>query len=1216
MIHRLSSLRIPLFLLCFLLPLLLSVSQSNAEIETPHEILETHIPNETPTVMVEEGVSSYTVAYPRLLWHTNSNCQGGPNLTAERQAAAPEDPELISRMFVSGGDIRVLLEKNDPRPPAECNPYKIHSNLVGDDDYVYWADDTGLVRQSTQANANDEPELVSSAIKSTHNSNQVLLAITDDYVYAIIYTSVVSSRLHRIDKTTLAAVPHLGIVGYPTQLKADDDYAFWLFSGELWQAEYITNTGWDAASIATGATSFASTTFYVYIARGDEVVRYNKVSGTTGTPFYTSASPDSPNIYSMEADSFNVYFLESRANLPCPQCLFEYTQVLFRLPAVGGTAAPLYTRVSPFSGLNVGTLQQGDDYLYWQEDGTIRKLAKDAAALPQTNIIINRMEVTQGIQTSTNTVSLIGGRRTFVRVFAMGQGAEVYGVTAWLYRIDPNTLQPIGEPLVPMNSTGGTHNTIHSLTLPILLDNSFVFELPLSWVQTGTPLRLKAVVNPYNTPLESNPNDNTVFSPTFTPIASARLEAEFYALGYNFTLSGTTHFPRHIEDIDQTFSYIRRTYPLASAPGGGTDSSVGFRPNVHWVFFNRLEALLNQSDPYCADFDPGDPNDPDKPNERVSCASTFVLDTLRSWQDRDEDADGTAYIYYGWMPDRGGFGRGLGGGGAATGPTGADDFGWDFDGAYTDWYTAHEFAHAIGREHPSKGNECDHSADDDDFPYTDSAIGPYNGDGSELGLVWGFDFGDSLLGLPRQPIASSIWRDFMGYCNFQWISDYTYNGLYDDIPDWVDGVRKPSNGRVAAPSADMLAIYGSILPDTGVAKLTVIERTSFNTVPPLVAGEFAIRLLNSQGQVLANHAFTPNDPEDHAQWTFGQAVPFVAGTAKIQIVQIGTEAVWGEATVSSNVPVVSNVAVVAGTNPVTGTVTVNWTATDADGDELTADIFFSQDGGTTFSPYVLGVSGNSTAVDTNFLGGGSTIFRVIASDGVNMGQSDSAPFTLANKPPTPVIHNPGDGAVVSWGQLINFMGEAMDLQDGTVAADNLAWSNQDGPLGTGAVLAIDDLPVGLNEITLTATNSKGVSASTTITVIVEDNWQLPVADLQVGPNQVGWHVAAGEEALQATVVHLVNIGIGNLSWTASENAEWLTLNQYSGSADTTVTFVANPSGLEADRNYTADVTFAYTDGNGQSKTITIPVSLSIGDVRNNPPHLLKTIRAYLPFIGR
>ena len=183
-------------------------------------------------------------------------------------------------------------------------------------------------------------------------------------------------------------------------------------------------------------------------------------------------------------------------------------------------------------------------------------------------------------------------------------------------------------------------------------------------------------------------------------------------MGYNFTLSGTTHFPRHIEDIDQTFSYIRRTYPLASAPGGGTDSSVGFRPNVHWVFFNRLEALLNQSDPYCADFDPGDPNDPDKPNERVSCASTFVLDTLRAWQERDEDADGTAYIYYGWMPDRGGFGRGLGGGGAATGPTGSGDFGWDFDGSYTDWYTAHEFAHAIGREHPSKGNECGHTDDD------------------------------------------------------------------------------------------------------------------------------------------------------------------------------------------------------------------------------------------------------------------------------------------------------------------------------------------------------------------------------------------------------------------------------------------------------------------------------------------------------------------------
>lgn len=1206
MLSKTLSFRMFFALFCLLLPLLISAGQVATATPVKEEPTAVAIPDETPTIMVEEGVHSYTVAYPRLVWRTMSDCSAPPGLTSGegQTAVAPEDPELISRMFVSGGNIRVLLEKNDPRPPAECNPYKFHSNLVGDDDYVYWADDTGLVRQSTEANANNAPQLVSSAIKSTHNGNKVLLAITDDYVYAIIYISAISSQLHRIDKQSLAAVPHIGIIGYPTQLKADDDYAYWLFSGALWRADYAGT--WTAVSIATSVTSFASSNFYVFIARGNQIVRYSKGNGTTSAPIYTSTSPHSPNIYSMTADSLNVYFLESRENLPCPECFMEYTQVLFRLQWSGGTAAPLYTKVSPFAGLNVVNLQQGNDYLYWHEDTTIRKLAKNAAALPQTNIIINRIEVTQGIQSTSNGVPLIGGRRTFVRVFAMGQGAEAYNVTAWLYRVNPNTLQPIGDPLVPMNSTGGTHNTVHSLMLPILLDNSFVFELPLSWVQAGTPLRLKAVVNPYNTPLESNPNDNTIYSPTRTPVASARLEAEFYAFSYTYTLSNTTHYPRHTEDIEQTFNYIRRTYPLASTLGGGNDSAVGFRPNVRWVTLQRLERLLDRTDPYCASF---------KPKDRSSCAATYVLDTLRSWQDRDEDADGTAYIYYGWMADRAGFGRGLGGGGAATGPAGAGDWGWDIDNTYTDWYTAHEFAHAIGRQHPAKGNDCDHSADDTSFPYTDSAIGPYNGDGTEQGIVWGFDFGASLHGIPRQPLASSIWRDFMGYCDFQWISDYTYNGLYADIPDWVDGVRKTSN-RVAAPSTDMLAIYGSLFPETKVAKLTVIERTSFNTVPPLVPDDFAIRLLNSQGQLLASHAFTPNDPEDHAHWTFSQAVPFVVGTAKIQIVQLSTSEVWGEAAVSANVPVVSNVAVVAGTNPVTGTVTVNWTATDADGDVLTADIFFSQDGGNTFSPYVLGVSGNSTAVDTNFLGGGSTIFRIIVSDGVNMGQSDSAPFTLANKPPQPAIHNPGDGTVVSWGQLINFMGEAMDLQDGTVASANLAWSNQDGPLGTGSTLAITDLPVGLNKITLTATNSKGVSANTTITVIVEDKWHLPVADLQIGPNQVGWHVAAGEEALQATVVHLVNIGQGNLTWTASENAEWLTLNKYNGSANTTVTFVANPSGLDADRNYTAEATFAYTDGNGQAKTITVPVSLSLGDVRNNPPHLFKPVRAYLPFIGR
>ncbi|MCB8945091.1 MAG: BACON domain-containing protein [Ardenticatenaceae bacterium] len=1164
-----------------------------------------------PTIMVSKEAHYYTLAAPRIIWRTLSDCSEPPSLTP----SAPQDPELIRRVFTTGGLIRTLLEKNDPRLPQECNPYHIHSNLVADGSYVYWADDSGLVRQSVFANATDEPELMSAAIKSTYNNSKVELAETNDYIYALIYATPISGQIWRINKNNFAATPSYGILGYGAKLSADEQYVYWTFSGTLFRAQYQSGTGWTSASIATNVTSYASeglrttctttcvNTHYVFIAKNHQMVRYNNLNGGTSSPIYTSTSPDAPNIYNIISDGSHVFFLESRQYLPCPGCFFEYTQVLFRIGRSGGTAAPLYTEISPLTTLNVFQLETDGEYIYWQEDDTVQKLPNDVTALPQTNITINRMEVTQAIQNINNSVPLIAGRRTFVRVFAQADGVYVPNVTAFLYRVNPLTLQPIGEPLAPVNTTG-THLIVFTQPLPQMLDGSFIFELPLSWVQSNAPLKLKVVVNPYNSPLESNPNDNTAYSPTISPLPSSRLEVEFFSFIYTDS-NNLTHSPHHTKDIDQTFSWIRRTYPLASAPGGGNDSSPGFRPNVHWVVFNRLTGLLMRTDSYCDDF---------SAKEKSSCAATFVNDMLRGWQSNDEDADGTAYIYYGLMQDDAGFGRGRGGDGVASGPAGAPGSGsWDTDGAYTDWYSAHELGHAIGRSHPSQGNWCGHTDDDDDFPYFDSAIGPYFGGDIEMGMMWGFDGGDPSLALPKQPLPSAIWRDVMGYCDYQWVSDYTYMGLYADIPDWQDGTLRISP-RVQASGADMLSIYGTLLTEQAVAKMTFIQRSSLNSTPVITPGDFSLRLLNAQNQVLANHPFTPEMAEEGSTLrSFGLAVPFVNGTTHLQIVETGTNTVWADEPVSANAPVVNNVAVVSGSNPVTGTVTVNWTAVDADNDPLTFDILFSQDGGSTFSPYVMGVEGSSTPVDTNFLGGGSTIFRVVASDGVNSGSADSAPFTVANKPPMPSIHNPGDGAVVTWGQLINFMGEAADYQDGTVDPANLVWSNQYGELGTGAVLDITDLPVGVNQITLTATNSKGLSASKTITVIVQDDLQPPAASLQIGPNPIGWHVAVGETAVHTTTVHFANMGLGNLTWTASEDADWLTMSSYNGSAPEEITFMADPTGLNANKSYAAHVTITASNGQGSTQEITLPVTLSIGNVWDNPAGYTFI---YLPVIRR
>ena len=74
------------------------------------------------------------------------------------------------------------------------------------------------------------------------------------------------------------------------------------------------------------------------------------------------------------------------------------------------------------------------------------------------------------------------------------------------------------------------------------------------------------------------------------------------------------------------------------------------------------------------------------------------------------------------------------------------------------WTLAHEVGHQHGRYHAP----CDTSGADVEYPYTSGQIG-----------VWGYD--------PRtrtfHPPTSTY--DFMGYCEPQWISDYTWRAMFD-----------------------------------------------------------------------------------------------------------------------------------------------------------------------------------------------------------------------------------------------------------------------------------------------------------------------------------------------------------------------------------------------------------------------------------------------------
>jgi hypothetical protein len=177
------------------------------------------------------------------------------------------------------------------------------------------------------------------------------------------------------------------------------------------------------------------------------------------------------------------------------------------------------------------------------------------------------------------------------------------------------------------------------------------------------------------------------------------------------------------------------------------------------------------------------------------------------------------------------------------------------------------------------------------------------------------------------------------------------------------------------------------------------------------------------------------------------------------------------------------------------------------------------------------------------------------------------------------------------GQLINFEGEATDPQDGPDTS--LAWSTQGEPIGSGPRLSITDLPVGMNLVTLTATNSLGLTATTTVSIIVKEGLDQPGPTLTAGPTQIGWHVGAGESQLQTVELDIGNSGSDNLEFTASSNAPWLTLSAEIGTAPATLTLTADPAGFAGGVTEQTVVTLTAVGIPGQ--VITVPVTLSVGN---------------------
>ncbi|WP_248558485.1 hypothetical protein [Paraburkholderia terrae] len=348
---------------------------------------------------------------------------------------------------------------------------------------------------------------------------------------------------------------------------------------------------------------------------------------------------------------------------------------------------------------------------------------------------LDALEVTQAIQHLSQSVPLIAGKRTVVRLYLSyyaTSGITVQGQIAvrqapsdpitYISSLNTVALDPAEAGDIPPK-----RNDV-ARSLNFLLPDTQTAEGPLCIVganiinaTTGIPIVLGGEVRP------------VVWFHASPPLR-VRLLGMRYAQGS----PPVTYIPSD-RDFDLLVSWLGRAYPVGQ------------------VVSSRVLVTASATPPFSC----GDMN--------AQIAAIRAMDMAGGEDSRTH--------YYGLVSDGGFFMRGCAAGipstpapdTVASGPTGPGSWGWDFDGSYGDWYGGHELGHTFGRLHPGF---CGESQDDlNNYPYDNGQLG-----GSDSSYA-GFDVGDPANGLPMVALQGVQWHDVMTYCNFQWLSAYTYQAI-------------------------------------------------------------------------------------------------------------------------------------------------------------------------------------------------------------------------------------------------------------------------------------------------------------------------------------------------------------------------------------------------------------------------------------------------------
>ena len=361
-------------------------------------------------------------------------------------------------------------------------------------------------------------------------------------------------------------------------------------------------------------------------------------------------------------------------------------------------------------------------------------------------MVVRGIEATQAIQAIDNSVRLIAGKSTLVRVYldpASFSGATtVTGELTWKRGGGGSHYLPA------MNRVKfGSGEDVSLVDQRFDLEKSLNFRLPDDAVTSGVlEFRLNRLLVPggADIPFAAQPPLQLEFQ------SAPQLRIRAIGLRYKSTANPNTTVTPSAIHFAYLKSYLERAYPVAS---------------VEW------SQIVVDGDQLSPPFDAG--------------TSDLVNAQLAALRGREisSGVDPRTH-YFGLVDTENGqnFMRGSAMYSEATkifgmiacGPCGVPN-GWtgDTDASFADWYGAHELGHTFQRRHPGfPVGVQSRDPDEPGFPYPDGSIST-----ADHKYV-GFDFGDQNLGLSMQVLPGTVHHDVMTYADSQWLSAYTYEAIH------------------------------------------------------------------------------------------------------------------------------------------------------------------------------------------------------------------------------------------------------------------------------------------------------------------------------------------------------------------------------------------------------------------------------------------------------